>query len=163
MDPQQQLDPERLALLIQQRAWVPLAVPVIWIAIRFLKSDTKYFPTIPADYRIWAVFILGALSGVIEHVVKDGQTWTTSLVGGLISALGALTFQETAIASIRGGKEFPVPKFLIKPDTSPAPNAPVTLPAMEPPPAVELKPLELDTTPPPVSAEDTNDPPNNVD
>lgn len=126
---EQQIDPNQLVSLVEQRKWVPLAAVVIWLTIRLLKSDTK-LPTIPPRVRIWVVFALGIASAVLDHVTQ-GETWTRALIGAGISVLFALAFHEGAIESLRAGRDIAIP-WLIKPGASPSPTAPPTLPS--PPP-----------------------------
>ena len=125
------MDPDQIAELLDKRAWVPLAAFVIFWLTRLFKSDTKFFPTIPPRARILLVVGLGFASAVLEKVIQ-GKTWTSALVGGATSLLLAMFFHESLIASIRKGKELPIPG-LIKLDTSPSPGAPVTKPSNPPP------------------------------
>lgn len=120
------IDPDQLAGLIDQRKWVPLAAVVIGFVVRLLKSDTKIPITIPPRARIFIVFGLGVASSVLEKVV-EGKTWTSALVGGAVSVAMAVLLHETVIASIRGGKEIPIPGLMI-PGAAPSPGAPVTVP-----------------------------------
>lgn len=157
------IDPDKLAKLIEQRSWVPIATVVIWFVVRLLKSDTKLW-TIPADKRFYAVFLFGQVSGVLEHVVNDHMTWTSAILGGLISSVGAMTLQEGIIGAARSGKELPFPKFILREGVSPAPGAPPTLPPPPKPPPIDLIPLPSDTTPPPTTPdEDQTKSPHNVD
>lgn len=119
------MTPDDIALLIEQRKWVPLAAIVIGLVVRLLKSDTK-LPTVPPRARIWLVFGLGIVSGVLEHVVA-GKTWTSAIVGGAVSAVLAIVGHESIIASLRGGKELVIPGLII-PGARPSPNAPPSIP-----------------------------------
>lgn len=121
------MDPSQMMTLVEGRKWVPIAAVVIYTLIRLLKSDTKIPIDVPARARIWLVFGLGTLSGVLEKVTQGG-TWTEALMGGAVSVAMAVLFHESIIASGRAGKELPVPG-LIKPGAPPSPSAPVTLPA----------------------------------
>lgn len=113
-----------LANLIEQRKWVPLAALVIFLTIRLLKSDTKIPVDIPPRARIWVVFGLSIASGVLEHVIA-GKSWTNALVGAGVTAAIAVLGHESFIASLRAGKELPVPGLII-PGARPSPTAPPT-------------------------------------
>lgn len=119
------MNPDDIALLIEQRKWVPLAAVVIFLVTRLLKSDTKIPIDIPPRVRIWVVFGLGIASGVLEHVIA-GKTWTSALIGGAVSAVLAVVGHESIIASLRGGKELVIPGLIV-PGTRPSPGAPVSI------------------------------------
>lgn len=120
------MDSDQIAQLIEQRKWVPVAALVIAFVTRLVKSDTKLPIDVPARWRIWLVIGLGVSSGVLEHVIA-GKTWTSALIGGAVSAALAVLGHETIIASLRAGKEIPVPGLMV-PGTRPSPTAPVTVP-----------------------------------
>ena len=152
-DPLTGMDVDQLVALIGERKWVPLAAIVIGFATRLIKDDTKIPINIPADARIWFVLGLGVVSGVLEKVI-EGTTWTAALVGGAISVAIAVLTHETLIASIRKGKEIPVPGLMI-PGASPSPHAPATVPPVvmsEPPPVAldEDTPIPSTDPKPPV-------------
>lgn len=155
------MDAERIAALIEQRKWVPLAAAVIWLLIRLSKSDTKYVPTLPPRVRIWAALLLGVASGVLEHVTA-GKSWAQALTGGFVSVAIAVLFHESVVSSARAGHEFPLP-WLTEPNRSPSPTAPVTIAK---PPSIVLLPLPGDAKTPVPSGSDsdvTRHSPNNED
>lgn len=141
------MDPDQLVSLIEHRKWVPLAALVIGVITRLIKSDTKLPIDVPPRARIWVVIVLGATSAVLEKVV-DGRTWTSALAGGAVSVAIAVLGHETIIASLRSGKEFPVPGLMVE-GKAPSPTAPVTVEAPVAPGAVETRATPKFTIPPP--------------
>lgn len=137
------MDPSQLGDFIAQHKWVAVAAIVIGLVVRLLKSDTK-LPTVPPRARIWLALGLGVASGVLEKV-STGTTWTNALVDGLVAALLAVTSHEAIIASLRSGKELPVPGLMVD-GKAPSPTAPVTV---EAPGAVETRATPKFTMPPP--------------
>lgn len=129
------LDPGKLAQLIEHRAWVPLASVAIYLLVRILKSDTKIPIDIPPKARYWAAFALGIASGVLEKVVSAGtydqKTWTSAVVGGLISGAIAILGHEALIENLRNGRELAIPGLVV-PGTRPAPDKPITIPPEAP-------------------------------
>ncbi len=126
---------------IAERRWLPVATIVIGLVVRLLKSDTKIPIDIPPRARVWLAFGLGIVSGILEKVIT-GVGWEPAILGGLGAAVVAIAGHDAFIASIRGGKELPIPG-LILPGARPAPSAPITIPP-EPP----LPRINTDTEPP---------------
>lgn len=128
------MDPNEVASLLEQRAWVPLAALVIAFAVRLVKSDTKLPINLEPRYRIWLGVGLGAVSGVLDHVVS-GTPWRIALVGGAVSLALAVLGHETVVSSLRGGREIPIPGLMI-PGAAPSPGKPITVhPPVEGPPS----------------------------
>ena len=129
------LDPEKFARLIEERAWVPIAAVVVVYLLRLVKSDTKLPINIPSGWPRFAVlFLLGFVSGVLEKVASaapgmhyDPKTWTSAIVGGLLTSVIALTMHN-AYESMSGGKELPLPKALLVPGARPSPDKPPSIP-----------------------------------
>lgn len=98
----------QIAELVKSHAWVPLSSLVIGLILRLSKSDATWLFlarfNIPAKARPWAALALGVASGVLEAVVA-GTAWPTALVGGVVSALTAISGHQLFIESARGGKE----------------------------------------------------------
>jgi hypothetical protein len=138
------MDPSQLGDLIAQHKWVAVSAIVIGFAVRLIKSDTKIPINIPPRARIWLALGLGVLAGVLEKVAT-GATWTKALADGLVAALLAVTSHEAIIASLRSGKELPIPGLMVE-GARPAPTAPVTV---EAPGAVETRATPKFTMPPP--------------
>lgn len=135
---------DNLGDLVAQHKWVAVAAVVIGTLTRLAKSDTKIPIDIPPRYRVWLAFGLGVASGVLEKMVDGGTTWTSAIVGGLISAALAVIGHNTVIDSIRGGKEIVVPGLTI-PGVPPAPGKP---PSIKPPSPETLPPNSMHTVPP---------------
>lgn len=87
---------DQILALVVAHKWVPLATLVIWAIVRLLKSDVPITPTVPPAYRAWLALLLGAVSGVLEHVAA-GQTWGLAIAGGLASALLAISSNEVVV------------------------------------------------------------------
>lgn len=143
------MDPSQLGDLVAQHKWVAVSAIVIGLIVRLLKSDTR-LPTVPPRARIWLALGLGVASGVLEKVAS-GTTWTTALVDGVSSAFLAVVSHEAVIASLRSGKEFPVPGLMVE-GAAPSPTAPVTVPPSAPG-ALETRPTPKFTLPPPEDEE----------
>lgn len=124
------MNPSDLITMIERRAWVPLAALVVGFLVRLLKSDTKLPITIPGVYRMWVAFGLGVVSGVLEHVAT-GVSWTSAIVGGLVSAAFAALGHDALIGSLRAGRELAVPGLML-PGAPPAPGKPPTVPPTGP-------------------------------
>lgn len=140
------MDPSQLGDLIAQHKWVAVSAIVISFAVRILKSDTV-LPTIPPRARIWFAIGLGIVAGVLEKVAT-GTTWTKALVDGVVAALLAVVSHEAIIASLRSGKEFPIPGLMVEGKT-PSPTAPITVEPPVAPGAVETRATPKFTMPPP--------------
>src|SRR5688572_24126051 len=105
------MNPDELVALIERRAWVPAAALVVGLLVRLMKSDTKLPIDIPPRARAWVALGLGVLSGVLEKVAT-GRTWTSALVGGLVTGALAIVGHDTLIMSLRRGRELPVPGLM---------------------------------------------------
>lgn len=129
------MNTEDLIKLVEDRKWVSLAAVVIFWLTRLLKSDTKIPIDIPARYRWWLALGLGILSGVLEKVAssgtQDAKTWTSAIVGGLISFALASLGHQAIIENLRDGKELPIPGLMI-PGARPSPDKPITIPPETP-------------------------------
>ena len=117
---------EDLGDLVSQHKWIAVTAVVVGLITRLIKDDTKFPITIPPRARIWLVLGMGTASGVLE-MVAAGATWQKAIVDGLAGAFLAVIGHETVVASIRSGKELPVPGLMI-PGASPSPGAPPTIP-----------------------------------
>jgi len=106
------MNPDQLVDLIERRAWVPLASVVVFFLVRLMKSDTKLPINLPPLTRAWVALGLGVLSGVLEKVAT-GRTWTSAIVGGLVTGALAIIGHDTLIASLRKGREIPVPGLMV--------------------------------------------------
>lgn len=108
MDAQAVLNPQIVVDMIQKRAWLPLGALLIGLAVRLLKSDIKYFPTLASRYRALAAIGLGQVAGTIESIIA-GKTYKEAIVWGLVQSVIAMVAHDVFIGSIRNGKEIPVP------------------------------------------------------
>ncbi len=133
--------------LVAQHKWLAATAVVIGVAVRLLKSDTKIPIDVPPRARIWLVLGLGVASSVLEKVATGAQ-WEKALVDGLVGAFVAVIGHETMIASLRSGKEIPVPGLMV-PGAAPSPGKPATIPPVPPDaPTLPAPPRLLDTLPP---------------
>lgn len=129
------LDPQKLADLAHNRLWVPLASIILLWVVRLLKSDTKLPIDIPSGWPRYAiVFVLGTVSGILEKVAGevpslhyDKHTWTSAIVGGLVTSATALVLHN-GWENFTKGKELPLPKFLLIPGERPSPGKPPSIP-----------------------------------
>jgi hypothetical protein len=121
------MSPEQIADLIEHRKWVPIAGIVIWFLTRLFKDDTKsWLPSVPGRWRPFVPFALAILSAVGEALFL-GKPWLSAFIGGVLSAVEAITIQDLLINALRGGKEIPVPGLMVE-GARPAPDKPVTVP-----------------------------------
>lgn len=124
---------------VKNNPWIAVTALCIWFAMRTIQSDIKFFPTVPARFRIFCLpaFTLAAMPLSFYGVAEAGGhvTWFAAVVGSLIAAWGSSYFHETIVEALRKGKAIPIP-FLTIPGASPAPAAPPTKPleAGDPPP-----------------------------
>lgn len=116
---------DALIQLLVLHKWLAASAAVIGLCVRLLKSDSPVMP-VPAAYRAWLALGLGAVSGVLDQIV-NGTPVLQAVLGGLGSAMIAITGHETLIEGLRKGKEFGVKK-----DSGPsAPTGPTgTAPAL---------------------------------
>ncbi len=122
------MDPTDLINLIAQRKWVAVLALAIGLIVRLLKTDTKLPLDVPPQLRVWLALALGAASGAVDKLVEAGSTtWTTALLNGIAAAVLAIVSHNLVIASLRDGKELPIPG-LIKPGVAPSPGNPPTIP-----------------------------------
>jgi hypothetical protein len=129
------MDADAIVKLIEERPWILVAAVVIGLLGRLVKDDVKGVPNVPPRWRVWLVIALGVLSGLVEKKWGHGLggkeiSWIGGVVGGLLSAALAIVGHNTIIASLRGGKEIPVP-WLTKIGVPPAHGKPPSIP---PPP-----------------------------
>lgn len=96
--------------MVKNHAWVPLAALVIHVVVRMSKSNSwpPWF-TITARTRSWLALGLGIVSGILDAVV-GGSAWGPALVGGLISAITAISGHDLIVESLRNGRDIGVPK-----------------------------------------------------
>lgn len=120
------MNPDEFVALIEHRAWVPAAALVVGLLVRLMKSDTKLPIDIPPRARAWVALGLGILSGVLEHVAT-GRTWTSAIVGGLVTGALAIIGHDTLIASLRRGRELPVPGLMAPPKLPSLANTPIPI------------------------------------
>lgn len=123
--------------LFEKRPWLVVAAFAIGLVVRLLKDDIKGTPNVPSNRRVFCALGLGVLSGLLEKklgpsVGSAAVTWIGGLLGGLGSAVAAITGHNVLIDALRGGREIPVP-FLTKPGISPSPGKPPSIP----PPAAD--------------------------
>lgn len=90
--------PADLADLVARRDWPLVAAFVIWGIVRLLQKDTRLpdVLNIPRDLRPLAPIILGALSGVLEHLIA-GVAWRDAMTGAVVAAVGSMTFQDAFV------------------------------------------------------------------
>lgn len=114
MDDAQTLDAiKQIAALIQGHAWVPVAALVIALLARLTKQDNIFPVNISPRWRVWVVFGLGVVSGILQTIVS-GVIWWQALLQGLLSAVIAIATHQVTVESILGGKEPPVPGLMKK-------------------------------------------------
>ena len=91
----EQPHPVDLADLVARREWPIVMTFVVWTIVRLLKDDTRLPKAlnIPSDLRPLAPIALGALSGILEHVIK-GVPWRDAMAGAVVTAVGSITFQD---------------------------------------------------------------------
>ncbi len=97
-------DASAVAKLIESHAWLPLASMLIGLIVRLLKSDGPIPINVPAQYRAWLALGLGLVVGMLDMVI-GGTAWSTALLVGLVSAMGAITAHETVVEGMKRGKE----------------------------------------------------------
>lgn len=124
---------ELWALVIKHQ-WVPLAMVVIGLVIRLLKSDTKIPVTIPPRARAVTALLLGVVAAGL-HRVQSGVEWQQAIFESIVAALLAIAGHNVVIDGLRGGKEFNLPGLII-PGASPSPDKPPTIPPAPKPPNV---------------------------
>lgn len=90
--------PADLADLVARRDWPLVAAFVIWVIVRLLQKDTRLpdVLNIPSDLRPLAPLALGALSGVLEHLIAD-VAWRDAMTGAVVAAVGSMTFQDAFV------------------------------------------------------------------
>ncbi len=132
------MNEQDLGELVLAHKWMAATAVAIALVIRLLKSDTKIPINVPPRARIWLVLALGVASSVLDKVAT-GTPWTKAIVNGLVGAFIAVIGHETVIASIRSGKEIPVPGLMV-PGASPSPGAPPTIPP------APIEPVVIDST-----------------
>lgn len=117
--------------LYAEKKWIALVAAGIYLAVRFLKSDTKIPIDIPPRLRFLAAVALGGAAGALEKLVNTNVSWQVALQDGLAGAGLAIFFHLLVVDSARGGKEIPIPGLIV-PGEAPAPNKPITIPPAAP-------------------------------
>lgn len=102
---------DQLFDLIADHQWVAVAALVVGFLVRAIKSDTRLPITLPPRVRPWLALGLGAVSGVLEHVVT-GVSWRDALLGGLASALAAMAGHDVLVEGVRRGREVRMPGMM---------------------------------------------------
>jgi hypothetical protein len=93
--------------LAQSGEWIAIGAIGVGLLVRLSKSDkfAAWFPVnVSAQWRSWAAMGLGVVYGVLQ-AVAGGKPWKTALVGGVVSALLAVSGHELIVESIRKGRE----------------------------------------------------------
>lgn len=121
------MDPNDLLTLALEHKWLALSSAVILVLVRLLKEPAVPYPLseIPAKARPLVAVLLGAASGILEHVAA-GTPWREALGNGLVAAMLAVLSHDVVIEWLRGGKEL---LATAKPEDRPTvpPEAPPTL------------------------------------
>lgn len=113
-------DPQMLMDLISQHRWFFLAAIVIGLSVRLLKSDT-IGPVIPSKYRALVAIVMGGASGIAIPVLQklgNGVPPKDALMWGFFAAFSAIAGHNVIVDAARGGKDLPMPPFLMKKDDS---------------------------------------------
>jgi len=119
------ITPDDLLAIVEQRRWLLFAAVVIGLVVRLLKSDTKFPITVPPYARSFLALFLGVVSGVLEKVATQHVSWTSAIVGGLLSAAFAMIGHATVIEGVRKGREFSIPGMMVVPEPEPIPPPPL--------------------------------------
>lgn len=126
------MDPQ-LSELISQHRWFFLAAILIGLAVRLLKSDT-IGPAIPAKWRALVAIVMGIGSGIAIPVLQklgSGVPPKDALLWGVFAAFTAIAGHNVIVDAARGGKDLPMPSFLMKSEGDDEKQG-----KMPPPPAV---------------------------
>lgn len=110
------MDPQALSELISQHRWFFLAAILIGLAVRLLKSDT-IGPAIPAKWRALVAIVMGVASGIAIPVLQklgSGAPPKDALLWGVFAAFTAIAGHNVIVDAARGGKDVPMPSFLMK-------------------------------------------------
>lgn len=123
------MDPTTIFDLIAQRKVVPLMGLAIYMLVRLVKNDIKFFPSMPGKVRFWLALVLGAVGGAVDKALlaNANVSWTQAMSEGLIAAGLAIFFHLAVVDSLREGRELPVPGLTI-PGARPEANKPTTIP-----------------------------------
>lgn len=89
---------------------LPTAI-LIGLIIRLFKADTR-LPTIPAQDRPLAAFVLGMLYAIARHFLTHAP-WATSIGEGTSAAALAISAHSVVVRRLLGGKEMPLPAALL--------------------------------------------------
>lgn len=98
--------------LAAENKWLPFSAALIYLLVRVLKSEWMFWPLnkLPAKMRTMAAVVLGFAAAAVQSIAGGApirQTITTNL----LAALTAITFHDTVVEWLRGGKEtFSKPK-----------------------------------------------------
>jgi len=95
---------DQIFSLVQDNKWWALAVLLIGLVIRLLKSDGPIPIEIPPKWRAPLAAFLGIVAGVIDKIAT-GTAWKNALLGGLLAAAMAAFGHDIFIASARDGRE----------------------------------------------------------
>lgn len=119
-----------------EKKWAALAGLVIFVLMRFAKSDVKpAWLNVPPRARVFAAWGLSVAYLVIDKVA-EGVPWRTAVANMTTQiVVSVVLLHDTWIAAIRGGKELPVPGLTI-PGARPSPTAPATVTPPNPAPVL---------------------------
>lgn len=132
------MDPQALSELISQHRWFFLAAILIGLAVRLLKSDT-IGPAIPAKWRALVAIVMGVGSGIAIPVLQklgSGVPPKDALLWGVFAAFTAIAGHNVIVDAARGGKDLPMPSFMMKDE--PGKEGDDKQGKMPPPPAVMM-------------------------
>jgi len=92
-------------------AWLPLVSLMLGFIVRMSKSDA-IGPVVPAKYRTWLAWVLGAATFVVDSLM--GGAPVSAIVYGFGAPLLAILGHKLGIEKLRDGEEIPLPKMLTK-------------------------------------------------
>jgi hypothetical protein len=98
--------------LLLAHKWWGVAAVVIGILVRCTKDDrlVAWIPvSVAARWRPLLAVGLGIISGVVEAIAA-GTVWPVALIGGIGSAITAMSAHAVVISSLRNGRELGVSK-----------------------------------------------------
>ena len=145
-------DLDQLIAFFKARKWGAAGSGIIIVLTRLVKSDNKFWLTIPAKRRIFLVWGLAVAGAFFERWQLNASVQAVATDFLLAIVISVVVYHETYIAAIREGKELPLPfpsKTMII-GARPNPSAPVTTTAADvaPEPVIITPPTDPPASPP---------------
>lgn len=104
------LDPETISFLlaaISEHKWLGVAVIVLGMVVRLLKSDTKLPINIPQRWLPLATIVLGQAYSVCQ-MIASGMAWKPAVMQGLKVSLLTMGLFDVVVKAVFNGKDLPV-------------------------------------------------------